>query len=183
LSEETSGMIAAKSGTGPIAWTPEEIAAHERQDRPWFTAMAHVSLPVRDLEEAKRFYTEVLGGRLILNLPEFAEVMLAGTIVGFSAHQGQPQSPGTEFPHVAFSIESAQFAPMKRWLEDHGVPTHDLWTRNGREGLMYFKDPSGNLFEIYCSRFDGANELQRGGARGGESVVDLASLNYEEWNR
>jgi hypothetical protein len=68
---------------------------------------------------------------------------------------------------------------MKRWLEDHGVKTHDLWTRNGREGLMYFKDPSGNLFEIYCSRFDGASELQRGGARGGDSVVDLTSLNYE----
>jgi len=151
----------------------------EPQERPSFTAMAHVSLPVRDLAEAKRFYTEVMGGRLILDLPEFAEVMLAGMIVGFSAHKGQRQAPDTEFPHIAFYIESAQFVPMKRWLEEHGVPTHELWTRNGTEGLMYFKDPSGNLFEIYCSRYDGADRLQRGGARGGEGVVDLTSLNYE----
>lgn len=172
-------MLASKTAVGKIAWSEAEIAEHGSQPRPWFAAMAHVSVPVRDLEEAKRFYTEVLGGRLILNLPEFAEVMLAGMIVGFSAHSGTVQAPDTEYPHVAFYIDGEQFVPMKTWLEEHGVTTHALWTRNGKEALMYFKDPSGNLFEIYCERFDGADQLPRGGARGGESVVDLTSLDYQ----
>ncbi len=175
--EQNIGPEAARYGF--IAWSDEELAQHADQKRPRFSAMAHASLPVRDLEQAKRFYTEVLGGRLILNLPEFIEVEVAGMIFGFSTHSGRVQAPDAEYPHIAFYIESQQFLPMQRWLDEHGVKTHALWTRNGREGLMYFKDPSGNLFEIYCKRFDGADELQRGGARGGDGIVDLTTLNYD----
>jgi catechol 2,3-dioxygenase-like lactoylglutathione lyase family enzyme len=169
----------AQPAYGFIPWSEAEIAAHEAIDRPRFSAMAHASLPVRDLEEAKRFYTEVLGGRLVLNLPEFAEVVVAGMIFGFAEKSGHVQHPYEEYPHIAFYIDQSQFLPMKAWLEQHGVKTHDLWTRNGREALMYFKDPSGNLFEIYCKQYDRAGELQRGGARGGDGVVDLTSLNYD----
>jgi catechol 2,3-dioxygenase-like lactoylglutathione lyase family enzyme len=164
---------------GFFHWTDEQIAEHHRQPRPFFTAMAHASLTVRDLEEAKRFYTEVLGGRLVLNLPEFAEVNVSGMIFGFAEVSGHVQHPHEEYPHIAFFIDGDQLVPMKQWLEDHGVKTHGLWTRNGREALMYFKDPSGNLFEIYCRQYDGAAELPRGGPRGGEGIVDLTTLNYD----
>ena len=168
-----------KDAHGFIQWTDEQIAAHQRQDRPFFSQMAHASLTVRDLDEAKRFYVDVLGGRLVLNLPEFAEVVVAGMIFGFGTKSGHVQNADEEYPHIAFYIDNEQFLPMKKWLDDHGVTTHDLWTRNGKEALMYFKDPSGNLFEIYCKQFDGADKLQRGGARGGESVLKLPDLNYD----
>jgi hypothetical protein len=42
--------------------------------------------------------------------------------------------------------------PLKERLEAHGIPTHPIWTRNGHTGLVYFRDPSGNLLELYCSR-------------------------------
>jgi catechol 2,3-dioxygenase-like lactoylglutathione lyase family enzyme len=163
--------------TGRIAWTHAEIEAHERSPRPHFIDLAHVSVPVRDLDEARRFYTEVLGGRLILNIPgDFVEVIIGTTIFGMSAKNGRAPAPGAEFPHVALSIASDQFLPMKRWLEDHGVTTHELWTRNRTEALMYFKDPSGNLFEIYCTNYAGAKEIRV--ARGPEEFTDLADLNY-----
>ena len=50
--------------------------------RPKLAYLHHVSLPCRDLEESKRFYIEVLGGELYHDTPGFAEVMLAGMIVG-----------------------------------------------------------------------------------------------------
>lgn len=163
---------------GRITWTPAEIEEHERAPRPRFTALSHVSLPCRNMGEARRFYEEVLGGRAILHLDDFVEVVVAGTILGFSeSGSGKSNAPDAEFPHVAFLIESDQFLPMKAWLEDHGVKTHALWTRGGVEGLMYFKDPSGNLLEIYCKPYAGAQDLPRTGTV--RDIVDLASLNYE----
>jgi catechol 2,3-dioxygenase-like lactoylglutathione lyase family enzyme len=166
--------------TKRISWTEAEIAEHERQPRPFFGGLNHISLPVRDLEQSKRFYAEVLGGRLVLDGPDAAEVVLAGTVIALSSRGGTPQGPDAEYPHVGLEIAPEQLLPMKRWLEEHGVRTHDLWTRNGRTALMFFKDPSGNLFEVYCREFPAADGLRRGAERAGESgIVQLAELNYE----
>lgn len=162
-----------------IIWTPEQIAEYERQleRRPHFSRLNHVSLAVRDVEVSKRFYIDVLGGRLIHDTPNFAEVLVAGTVVGMSDRRGRPQDSDAEYPHIGFEIESEHFLPMKRWLDDHGVKTHQPWSRSHVEGLMYFKDPSGNLIEIYCPRFEGAKEeLQL--APNILEVVDLPSLDY-----
>jgi hypothetical protein len=45
---------------------------------------------------------------------------------------------------------------------------------------MYFRDPSGNLFEMYCQ--NGPKEVAsfpRGPNQGGNYVVDFGALNYE----
>jgi predicted lipoprotein with Yx(FWY)xxD motif/catechol 2,3-dioxygenase-like lactoylglutathione lyase family enzyme len=162
---------------GHIVWTQAEIEEHERQPRPRFTALAHVSMPALDLDRTRRFYEEVLGGRTILHLDDFMEVVVAGTILGFSLARGTPQAPEAEFPHVAFAIDSDQVLPMKQWLEKHGVATHQVWTRGAVEALMYFKDPNGNLFEIYCKKYDGADELPR--APRVPAIVDLRTLSYD----
>ncbi|HXP94637.1 MAG TPA: VOC family protein [Candidatus Binatia bacterium] len=162
-----------------VSWTPEQIEAYEQglKKRPHFSRMNHVSLAVRDLQISKRFYTEVLGGRIINDgTPNFAEVLVAGMIIGMSDARGRPQEADAEFPHIAFEVESDQFMPMKAWLEQHGVVTHQPWTRHHVEGLMYFKDPSGNLIEIYCPKFAGASELKLSPTPAG--VVDLPSLDY-----
>jgi catechol 2,3-dioxygenase-like lactoylglutathione lyase family enzyme len=44
-----------------------EIAQHQR---PRFAYLHHISLPCRDVEESKRFYTQVLGGELIHDIPD-----------------------------------------------------------------------------------------------------------------
>src|SRR5579871_291978 len=67
------GMTGGRGGEGAamprIAWTPEQIAEYERKlaARPHFSRLNHISIPVTDLELAKKFYVEVLGGRLILD--------------------------------------------------------------------------------------------------------------------
>ncbi len=161
------------------AWTPEQIAEHDREvaKRPHFSRLNHISIPVTDLEAAKRFYVEVLGGRLVLDgTPNFSEVLVAGTVIGLSDVRGTPQRSDAEFPHIGFEIESEHFLPMIAWLEAHGVKTHAPWTRHHIEGLMYFKDPFGNLIEIYCPKFAGAGDLQL--APTPLDVVELPSLDY-----
>jgi catechol 2,3-dioxygenase-like lactoylglutathione lyase family enzyme len=165
-----------------FTWAPERIEAFEKAlaKRPHFKRLNHVSVYARDVEVSTRFYADVLGGRVVNEgTPHFSEVEVAGTIIGMSDVRGDLQRPATEFPHIAFEIESEHFMPMKKWLEDHGVRTHQPWTRHHVEGLMYFKDPCGNLIEIYCPQFAGAKDLQKSPTPIG--VVELEALNYD-WN-
>jgi catechol 2,3-dioxygenase-like lactoylglutathione lyase family enzyme len=49
---------------------------------PSFRAFAHVSVPCRDIEEGKLFYSKVLGGNMHVETPTFASFRLCGVDVG-----------------------------------------------------------------------------------------------------
>ncbi|HEX9879936.1 MAG TPA: VOC family protein [Candidatus Binatia bacterium] len=141
----------------------------------------HTSIPVRDLEEAKRFYSEVLGGENVRDLAlGFAEVTLGGATIGLSQQKSGWTGRDAEYPHYAFTMDPDDFYPFIKNLKAHGVPTHEPWTRHGIEALMYFRDPSGNLMEIYCPKgLKGVDKLPRSVKAGGNMTIDFAALNYE----
>lgn len=144
------------------------------------SGFSHVSVPVRDREEAKRFFINVLGGELVLDLPTFVEVRVGGMVLGFSEQPGGWTAPDAEFPHYAFFVDPEDFGPLKARLESFGVPTHPIWTRGGVEALMYFRDPSGNLFELYCAQgFKDADKLPRPPGWGGDFRPPISSLGYD----
>lgn len=148
--------------------------------QPRFSGFSHASLPCRDLEQSKRFYTQVLGGELVHDVKGFAEVRVAGIIVGLSEQPGGWTGRDAEYPHHAFFIEPEDFLPMKEWLDRNGVKTHQPWTRDGVKGLMYFRDPSGNLFEMYCQKgLKEAASFPRSPKQGGSYVIDFGALNYQ----
>jgi catechol 2,3-dioxygenase-like lactoylglutathione lyase family enzyme len=150
-------------------------------NRPRLGALNHASIPVRDLKEAKRFYTEVLGGEVILETnPRFAEVRLGGAVFGLSEQGGGWTAPNAEFPHYAFTMAGGDFYAFIEHLKGCGVQTHHPWTRHGVEALMYFRDPSGNLLELYCERgAKDADKLPRLVKAGGNLVIDFAALQYD----
>ncbi len=160
---------------GPALDTNQEIP------RPRFTAFAHASLPCRDLAQAKVFFTKVIGGELVHDIDGFAEVRVAGIIIGLTDRPGRPTGQNAEYPHYAFFIEPEDFLPMVAWLRQSGVTTSESWTRDGIKGLLYFRDPAGNLFEMYCPRLKEAASFARGAKQGGSYAVDFASLIYH-WN-
>lgn len=144
------------------------------------SGFSHVSVPVRDRDEAVRFFTGVLGGKQVLDNPTFAEVRVGGMIFGFSQQKGGWTAPDAEFPHYAFFVDPDDFVPLKQRLEAHGVPTHPIWTRHGVEALMYFRDPSGNMYELYCTKgFKEADKLPRPDSMGGNFRPPIASLSYD----
>ena len=148
--------------------------------QPRFSGFSHASLPCRDLAASKRFFTEVLGGDLFHDTLGFAEVRIAGAIIGLAEQPAGWTGWNTEYPHYAFFIDGKDYRPMKEWLESCGVPTHP-WTRDHKKALLYFRDPSGNLFEIYCEKgYEGVATLPVGPKQGGRPI-DFAGLNYE-WN-
>jgi len=140
-----------------------------------------MSIPCRDLDESKRFYTEVMGGELVHDVAGFAEVRVTNVIIGLSEQPEGWTGRNAEYPHYAFFAEAEDFLPMVDWLRQNGVKTSEPWTRDGIKGLLYFRDPSGNLLEMYCPKIKEAATFARGKKQGGSYEIDFSALNYQ-WN-
>lgn len=144
----------------------------------------HVSVPCRDLEEAMCFFVDVLGGEVRVSTPIFAEVRLGGTLIGFGNKGTTFMEPSTEYPHIGFATGPEDLAKLKAWLTQCEIPTSNYWTRYGVEALMFFRDPSGNVFEVYCPKgFPGAASFPRGPAAGHNIAVDVDAIRYDTWKR
>ncbi len=150
---------------------------------PRFKAFAHFSIYCWDLSQAKRFFTTAIGGELIHDVKDaatgFAEVRVAGVIIGFTDRPGTTTGRNAEYPHYAFFVEPDDFLPMVRRLRQNGVTTSEPWTRDGIKGLLYFRDPAGNLFEMYCPKLNEAASFVRGAKQGGNYTIDFAALHYD----
>ncbi len=149
---------------------------------PAFSSLHHIAIPCRDLEEGIRFYRDVLGGVQQVEESAFALFALAGTLIGISTEGATRMTAATEYPHFAFLVDAAQLVGMKDWLDRCGVPSSNYWTRSGIETLMFFRDPTGNVIELFCPEgHDGADDLPRGPARGHGAAIDIDALVYSEW--
>jgi catechol 2,3-dioxygenase-like lactoylglutathione lyase family enzyme len=151
---------------------------------PKFDSLAHVSLPCRDLDEGIAFYVDVLGGELRALGPIFASVRLAGANVGFGTKGASFIEDSAEYPHIAFYVGPEQLLHTQRWLAQCEIPTSNLWTRRGKEVLMFFRDPSGNVIELFCkSGFKDADKLPVGTSAGHGQAVNIDALRYTTWKR
>jgi len=147
-------------------------------------SLAHVSLPCRDLEEAIAFYVDVLGGELRVNGKSFASVTLAGIHIGIGNHGCTFMGPSAEYPHLAFYLGPNELLHTRAWLAQCGIPTSNMWTRRGKEVLMFVRDPSGNVIELFCKEgMKDADKLPRGPSRGHGTAVDIDAIQYATWKR
>lgn len=150
--------------------------------RPILRAFAHVSLPCRDLAEGMRFYEGVLGGVLRVQEPAFASYEIAGVNIGIGSVGCTFMGEGAEYPHIAFFVTAEEMLGMRAWLEACGIPMSPMWTRFGVEALMFFRDPSGNMLELFCKSGIDAVDFPRGPARGHGTAVDIDELRYDSWS-
>ncbi len=173
------------------AWTAEEpeednvvdVSSDSRQqtqDIPRPIGFGPISLPTRDVAQSKRFFTEVLGGE-VHEEGDLVRVQLGSFGVVLGPQEGGATAPHREHPHYAFTVPPEQFVPLKQRLEAFGVPTHEPWTRSGSPcSLMYFRDPSGNQFEMYCAEGEIGLPRRIGARAGGDYVIPFPSLVYSE---
>ena len=149
---------------------------------PRFDGIDHVSVPCRDLDEGIRFYRDVLGGEMLVREDAFALFDICGARIGIGSAGCTFIEPGAEYPHLGFACNADSLIAMQGWLAACGIPTTNLWTRQGIEALMFFRDPSGNVIELFCHEgYAGAADLPRGPARGHGITVDIDAIAYSEW--
>ncbi len=137
--------------------------------RPRLVYLDHVTIPVRDLEAATRFYCDVLGAAYLMRVDDetfkkygrpiapdggngahHVSLFLGGItrIDLFKQRDGQA-APSAGHPHYAFRVPPRDVMKWKRRLESHGVPTDGpLQLGPPGQASLYFNDPSGNHLEI-----------------------------------
>jgi len=141
----------------------------------------HMTLPVRDMQEGKRFWVAAVGASVLFELSDHVTVRLGGAEIGQSTTDGGWTAPDAEYPHYTLLVKPEDLMPLKARLERYRIPTHDFWTRNGTDTAMYFRSPTGNLWEFYCgSGFKG--RVHRGLSAGGDYTPDVKALHYDSWN-
>jgi catechol-2,3-dioxygenase len=135
------------------------------------TRLGHVLLRVLDLERSKKFYTEVLGFRVLQEDPEHGGVFLAldgqsHAIDLFAVKDiaaAREQTPGVRgLGHVAFRVDSeAALTDAYTALREHGVDITRAIDHVSQKSV-YFNDPDGNTIEIYYERPDALAMFARG---------------------
>ncbi len=148
--------------------------AWQLRGQPRIGALDHVTIPVRDLGLARRFYCEVLGAAYAMTVDDetfrrfgrppapnggegshHISVYLGGPtrIDLFLQSSGQPAAAAGH-PHFAFHVSPRQLLKWIAILASHRVPTEGpLQLGPPGQASLYFNDPFGNHLELVCLGF------------------------------
>lgn len=172
-------MVALRNhliGWGFSAWTWSVRIRRRLANlgRPAIGPLDHVTIPVKDLAVARKFYCDVLGAAYLMAVddetfrrfgrPPAADngqgahhisVYLGGAtrVDLFLQSTGQPPAAAGH-PHVAFKVSPSGLKQWRQLLTDRGIPC-DGPIQLGPPGQasLYFNDPFGNHLEVTCLGF------------------------------
>ncbi|MBI3989787.1 MAG: VOC family protein [candidate division NC10 bacterium] len=113
----------------------------------------HFGVHVQDLERAERFYTEILGMRVEMRLPD--QILLRFHDTNLALFQKPDMIPGglelIQNPlgkgHHAFEVSYGDLQAALKLFAEKNIPHHAPidW---GDHDCLYFLDPDGNLLEL-----------------------------------
>ncbi len=113
----------------------------------------HVEVFVRDIEQAAKWYADVLGLHEVMRWdPEPVMIAAGGTKLALfrAAHERQPTDEGSPHWHrVAWHTDRAGFATAQQHLKSKGIAFRGP-VDHGKAKSIYFQDPDGNPLEITC---------------------------------
>ena len=129
----------------------------------------HVAVQVRDIAEARRFYTEVLGcaeGRSASDWVDFNMfghqfVCHLNPDLGrngrLSSHRNPVDGQGVPVPHCGVVLEPRQWSELAARLRQHPVdwviePCTRFQNTPGEQSTLFIRDPSGNALEFKSFR-------------------------------
>jgi len=144
--------------------------------------IGHVVIKVRELERSRKFYTEIMGLEVMMEMAEpkaafFASHRrdhheLACFEVGKDA--AGPQARQVGLAHIAFRLpDENQLRSAYKVLKDNHVPisftVDHIITKS-----IYFSDPDGNQLEVYCDNPPEYIAAAKGNKYAGMKKLDFA---------
>jgi catechol 2,3-dioxygenase len=116
----------------------------------------HIAFRVRDIEAARQWYSDVLGMEVEDEFPGQALFVRFGPyyhhdLAIFQADRDAdlPAQNAVGLAHIALLVDSLE--GVRQWY--HHLKAHGVEVRASDHGVtrsIYFTDPDGNPFEIYC---------------------------------
>lgn len=123
-------------------------------------AQFHLAFPVRDLDEARRFYGGVIGcprGRSDANYQDFDffghHLVAHIAEVAAPSHDSRFDGETVPVPHFGMNLDRASWERLALRLKSAGVAFHEephlrLKGKPGQHVTMFLFDPSGNALEF-----------------------------------
>jgi len=120
--------------------------------------IGHVVIKVRDVERSKQFFTDVMGLKLMMELPKLKMAFFASNgrdhheiaciQVGDDADRQHAKQIG--LLHIAFRLNDEEHLKRAyKELKEKNVPI-DFTVDHGITKSIYFRDPDGHQLEVYC---------------------------------
>lgn len=111
------------------------------------SAINHVTLSVRDIDEAFLFYRDVLQLKPLAKRKNKSAYFLAGEDWIALVQAKADVSTASSYAHLAFSVSPKEFDIVSVRIKMSGAT---IWQENSSPGeSLYFLDPSGNRLEIH----------------------------------
>lgn len=121
----------------------------------------HLAFPVRDLDEARRFYVDVLGCRegrsseRWIDFDFYGHQIVAHRVEDSGANAGANPVDGhnVPVPHFGIVLAMDDWEALATRLTAQGIefpipPTVRFRGQPGEQATMFFRDPSGNAIEM-----------------------------------
>jgi extradiol dioxygenase family protein len=129
----------------------------------------HIAVEVRDIDEARRFYKDILGcaeGRsdshwVDFNLYGHQFVCHLNPSLGragkLTHHINRVDGQSVPIPHCGVVLRPPQWSELARRLREHAVafivePYTRFKDQTGEQSTMFFLDPTGNALEFKAFR-------------------------------
>jgi extradiol dioxygenase family protein len=116
----------------------------------------HLSVPVKDLEEAITFYRVRLGARIGRQTETFADALVFGAQVTLQNDPSSVTDPMPRTRHFGATLPWTEWEAMAARLEGSDIVVEDRTISCAGEafeqGKMMIKDPTGNLIEVKAYR-------------------------------
>lgn len=105
----------------------------------------HVVLHVRNLENAKRFYMDLLGFEIAHEGGGNSFLRCGSQVVALFERRESDIAPGKEMNHMALRLAEGEYEEVKAVLEAAGV---EVSGRPGDPHCIYFDDPDGHRLQV-----------------------------------
>jgi catechol 2,3-dioxygenase len=120
--------------------------------------IGHVVIKVRDIERSRKFYRDVMGLQVMMELPRPKMAFFASN--GRDHHEIACMEVGKDakapewhqvgLVHIAFRLkDEEELRSAFKVLKDNDVPI-SFTVDHGITKSVYFSDPDGNQLEVYC---------------------------------
>jgi len=120
--------------------------------------IGHVVIKVRNLDRSRKFYTEVLGMDVMMEVPAIRGVFLANNRRDhheIALFEVGPEAAGLQakqigLAHIAFRLRNeAELQAAYKEFKEKDIPI-SFTVNHGVTKSVYFRDPDGHELEVYC---------------------------------